>query len=184
MDILNRIADLRCRKGWSEYELAKRSDLPQSTISSWYKKEMLPSIPSLEKICTGLGITLCPVSYTHLDVYKRQGFDTLAAQTILALKNAYPQVKLILVLPCQNQSERWNRADRAICEGILVQADKVVYISEHYYKGCMHKRNRHLVDCSDYCICYLNRLSGGTYYTVHYAREKGLKIINCAEQLG
>ena len=59
MDILNRIADLRCRKGWSEYELAKRSDLPQSTISSWYKKEMLPSIPSLEKICTGLGITLC-----------------------------------------------------------------------------------------------------------------------------
>ena len=112
------------------------------------------------------------------------GFDTLAAQTILALKNAYPQVKLILVLPCQNQSERWNRADRAIYEGILAQADKVVYISEHYYKGCMHKRNRHLVDCSDYCICYLNRLSGGTYYTVRYAREKGLKIINCAEQLG
>ena len=28
------------------------------------------------------------------------GFDTLAAQAILELKNEYPQIRLILVLPC------------------------------------------------------------------------------------
>ncbi|WP_040196293.1 helix-turn-helix domain-containing protein [Candidatus Soleaferrea massiliensis] len=58
MDILKRITEYRIKKNWSEYELAKFSDLPQSTISSWYKKGMLPSISSLEKICKGLNITL------------------------------------------------------------------------------------------------------------------------------
>ena len=32
--------------------------MPQSTISSWYRKNMVPTIPSLEKICTACGITL------------------------------------------------------------------------------------------------------------------------------
>ena len=64
-------------KGWTEYQLAEKSGLTQSTISSWYRKNMIPSIPSLEKICTAFGITLsqffadesdtfASVSYTHL----------------------------------------------------------------------------------------------------------------------
>lgn len=28
------------------------------------------------------------------------GFDTIAAQTVLEMKNEYPQLRLILVLPC------------------------------------------------------------------------------------
>lgn len=58
MDILSRIKELRKDRNWSEYNLAEKSELPQSTISSWYKKEMLPSYSSLEKICKGFGITL------------------------------------------------------------------------------------------------------------------------------
>ena len=30
------------------------------------------------------------------------------------------------------------------------------------------------------CVCYLNRESGGTAYTVRYAKRKGLEIINLA----
>ena len=44
--------------GWTEYQLAERSGLPQSTISSWYRKNMVPTVASLEKICTAFGITL------------------------------------------------------------------------------------------------------------------------------
>lgn len=58
MDILSKITNLRLDRNWSEYALAEKSDVPQSTISSWYKKNMLPSISSLEKICKGFGITL------------------------------------------------------------------------------------------------------------------------------
>ena len=57
-DILAIITRNREMRGWSEYQLAERSGLPQSTISSWYKKNMLPSFTSLEKICAAFGITL------------------------------------------------------------------------------------------------------------------------------
>ena len=57
-DILGIIKTQREARGWSEYQLAERSGLPQSTISSWYKKDMTPSFASLEKICDAFGITL------------------------------------------------------------------------------------------------------------------------------
>lgn len=57
-DILTAITAYREERNWSEYQLAERSGLPQSTISSWYRKNMVPSIPSLEKICSAFGITL------------------------------------------------------------------------------------------------------------------------------
>ncbi len=57
-DILRTITEHREARGWSEYQLAERSELPQSTISSWYRKHMVPTVPSLEKICAAFGITL------------------------------------------------------------------------------------------------------------------------------
>ena len=55
---LKTILKYRENKGWSEYQLAEESGLPQSTISSWYRKNASPSIGSLEKICAAFGITL------------------------------------------------------------------------------------------------------------------------------
>ena len=58
IDILAVITENRKARGWTEYQLAERSGLPQSTISSWYRKNMIPTVPSLEKICNDFGITL------------------------------------------------------------------------------------------------------------------------------
>ena len=57
-DVLSAITEYRLERGWSEYQLAERSGLPQSTISSWYRKDIVPTVPSLEKICDAFGITL------------------------------------------------------------------------------------------------------------------------------
>ena len=46
-DILAAITEYRLERGWTEYQLAERSGLPQSTISSWYRKNMVPTVPSL-----------------------------------------------------------------------------------------------------------------------------------------
>ena len=56
--MLSTITAYREERGWTEYQLAERSGLPQTTISSWYCKNVVPTIPSLEKICTAFGITL------------------------------------------------------------------------------------------------------------------------------
>ena len=57
-DILGRIEQERLARGWSEYTLAENSGLTQSTISTWRRRNLQPSVASLEKICSGLGITL------------------------------------------------------------------------------------------------------------------------------
>lgn len=49
--------------------------------------------------------------------------------------------------------------------------------------GCMHRRNRHLVDNSGVCVCYLTRNSGGTAYTVNYAKKQGVNVFNIAENI-
>lgn len=83
-------------------------------------------------------------------------------------------------MPCENQTQGWGQADKDEYERIKAAADKVVYTSKEYYSGCMHKRNRHLVDNSSLCICYLTKDEGGTAYTVNYARSKGMNIVNVA----
>ena len=93
------------------------------------------------------------------------GFDAIAAQTVIRLRKNCPGMKL---------------EDVAEYERIKAQADKVVYTSQQYTPGCWHKRNRHLVDNSGVCVCYLTREKGGTAYTVRYAEKQGLEIINIA----
>lgn len=58
INVLERITELRQQKHWTEYQLAEHSGLTQSTISSWYRKEILPTLPSLERICNAFGISL------------------------------------------------------------------------------------------------------------------------------
>ena len=58
INVLERITELRESHHWTEYQLAEHSGLTQSTISSWYRKQMLPTIPSLVKICDAFGITV------------------------------------------------------------------------------------------------------------------------------
>lgn len=108
------------------------------------------------------------------------GFDTLAARAVLDVRKHYPQISLHLILPCQNQTRFWQEEDMAFYNRLLKRANAVTYVSEHYHPGCMFERNRRMVDLSQFCICYLEKESGGTAYTVRYAQKKGLSIINLA----
>ena len=105
------------------------------------------------------------------------GFDTLAAETVLHLKMQYPKIRLILVLPCYEQTRGWKSEDVRRYEAIRQKADKVIYIAEHYTRGCMHLRNRYLVDYSAVCVAYCMRPTGGSAYTMAYARRQGVPVI-------
>jgi len=65
--ILEKITYLRQQKGWSEYQLAENSGMPQSTVSSWYRKDMAPTVVSLQKIADAFGITLSQLVATEGD---------------------------------------------------------------------------------------------------------------------
>ena len=92
-DILAAIAGYRTARGWTEYQLAEKSGLPQSTISSWYRKDMIPTVASLEKICDAFGITLSqlfageddPVSLTRSQKKLLESWSELSAEQQNAL---------------------------------------------------------------------------------------------------
>lgn len=125
-------------------------------------------------------IQLINRGYLYFGTGGALGFDTMAAQAVLSLKEEYPLIKLILVLPCKSQAISWSTEDKEVYMEIIRKADKVVYTSQEYFRGCMQKRNRHLVDYSSVCVCYLTQDTGGSAYTVRYAISKGLSIENVA----
>ena len=58
MEVLERLRCLMRERGWTEYRLAKNSGLSESTIANIFKRNTMPSIPTLEAVCRGMGITL------------------------------------------------------------------------------------------------------------------------------
>lgn len=115
---------------------------------------------------------------THFIAGGAIGFDTLAAQKILYLRNDYKKIDLTLAIPCEDQASKWSDEDKYVYEDIKGSADKVIYISKKYEKGCMLKRNRFMVDNSNFVIAAWNgRKIGGTYYTLNYAKKLNREII-------
>ena len=110
------------------------------------------------------------------------GFDTLAADCVLELKADGKEIELILMLPCKNQADRWSPTAIRKYEGHLKAADKVIYVSETYTKGCMFARNRAMANASSACIAYCNKTDGGTAYTLKYASTLNLTVINLASR--
>lgn len=58
MDAKERIQELMLSRGWTEYKLAKESNLSQSTIANVFKRNNAPTLPTLETVCQAFGITL------------------------------------------------------------------------------------------------------------------------------
>lgn len=112
------------------------------------------------------------------------GFDTLAAKTVINLKEEYPSIKLHLYFPCFGQSKLWTPRDKYTWHIIMSRADDYRYITEgEYFNGCMQKRNYKMADDSAYGIAYCAMAKSGTGMTMHYAEEKGLEIYNIADEI-
>jgi len=76
------------------------------------------------------------------------GVDIWAAEMVLDLKQAYPTegIQLVAVIPFEEQASRLNEAWRERYFRILTQVDETVLLHNRYTKGCMHERNRYMVD--------------------------------------
>ena len=57
-EVIERIKVLCESRAWTTYKLAKESGITYSTLCTMLHKSNAPSIPTLEKICKGFGITL------------------------------------------------------------------------------------------------------------------------------
>ena len=109
------------------------------------------------------------------------GFDALASEAVIERRAVHPDIRLVIVMPHKGQAKGLDAEEWVRHEYIKSSADEVICLAEHYYRGCMQRRNRYMVDRSSVCICYLAQDTGGTAYTVRYARKQSLSVINFAE---
>lgn len=135
------------------------------------------TVKNLQKMLKKTLLRLIEEGYSHFISGGALGFDTLAAEAVLNLKNKKPHIRLTMALPCRNQDKFWNEMQKAKYKALLSLADSIFYTDEEYNKGCMFKRNRYMVDKSSCVIAYLNSCYGGTKYTVDYAKKTNRRII-------
>lgn len=108
------------------------------------------------------------------------GVDSWAAEIILELKEEYPNIILEAAVPCRSQANRWSVGEKERYKRLLLLCDKVTLIQEQYTIDCMMKRNKYMVDSSDYVVAVWNGKPSGTGKTVKYA-ENQKKIIYCID---
>lgn len=103
------------------------------------------------------------------------GFDLKVFEILLTKKNK--NIDIIACVPCKEQNAYFKKEEKEKYNEFLKKADKIVYVSNEYYDGCMQKRNRYMVDNSSILVAYLYSNMGGTKNTVSYAEKKGINII-------
>lgn len=97
MDTFERIKHHMQIRNWSEYRLAKESGLSQSTIANIFRRNTLPSIPTLEIICSAFGITLSQFfsNDEHCTSLSEEQIELLKAWSVLSTKKRKALMNLI-----------------------------------------------------------------------------------------
>ena len=108
------------------------------------------------------------------------GFETLAAERVVAYRETHPGVRLILLLPCRDQYKEWCAQDVRAYFDILNACDAYRYVSEEYDAQAMYRRNMELVGVAQACIAYVSREASGAGQTMRAAARAGLTVINLA----
>ena len=109
-------------------------------------------------------------------------FDGMCSSAVRRAKRNYPnkQISLELILPYLTQELNENKSYYEISYDDVVVPIELAGV---HYKSVITKRNRWMVDKSDWMIAFVYRDFGGAYTSLRYAEKKGLQIINLAKEI-
>ena len=98
-------------------------------------------------------------------------FDKKCEAIIMRLKGDDKRIKLVLIIPYITK-----RIDDLYKEK---RYDEIVFpdLGNVHYKAAIQKRNRWMIDNSDYLLAYVKNSTGGARKSYEYAKKKGKKII-------
>lgn len=101
------------------------------------------------------------------------GADLDFADMVIMYKRTYQGISLEAVLPYPSKPAKRMTPYQTRRDSALLKCDKIHIVSDHYFQGCMDKRNRFMVDRADMLYAIWNREEhGGTWNTIQYARSK------------
>lgn len=112
-----------------------------------------------------------------------EGCDMYFCEEVILLRRHFSHITLEAAIPCLTQSNGWSAAQQLRYRSLLAQCDFETLIQEDYTPGCMHRRNRYMVDHASLLIAVHNGQPGGTRSTVEYAMRCGVSIVDIPVEL-
>lgn len=152
-----------------------------------HRSEKLPKGEELELLHQRLDLEIERALQDGYDTFLfggAYGFDLMAAEEVLKKKVLVDlqnprRIRLIAVIPLEEQAVRFSVADHERYYEIMPKCDEVITLNTHYSNQCYAQRNQYMVDRSNRVICCWNRLAiSGTAQTVRMAEKQNLEIIN------
>lgn len=121
--------------------------------------------------------------YRYFITGMARGMDLWAAQIVLNFRRAYPDIQLEAAIPFEGQHLTWNYRDQEIYNKVRSRCNHVTVLSKaeparDQRTRVMHNRNRYMVDNSTMLIAAYDGTPGGTRYTIDYAKQHGLDVVN------
>ena len=114
--------------------------------------------------------------YRHFICGMARGCDTYFCEEVLQLRRRVQDITLEAAIPCLSQSDGWTAEQQARYRDLLDLCNYRTVVQEKYDPGCMHRRNRYMVDRSSLVIAAYDGLLGGTMQTLAYAMRSGLEV--------
>ena len=101
-------------------------------------------------------------------------FDELFSSAVRARKKTQPEIKLICVKPYMTKEiNEYGEYLYTLYDDIFIPTE----LAGVHYKSAIKKRNRWLVDHSDFIIGYTIRNYGGAYETIKYAMNNNKTVV-------
>lgn len=96
------------------------------------------------------------------------GFDGVVYGCLKQLRKVYPHIRISVVL-AYLPTERREGEDLS---------DTMYPEIEGHPKFAIGRRNRWMIEESDYCVCYIDHTWGGAWKFARQAKRRGLTVIN------
>ena len=106
-------------------------------------------------------------------------FDKLFSSAIRRAQKIYPDIKLILVKPYFTAEMNRHKSFYQNYYSSVIIPEELIGV---HYKSAITKRNKWIIDNSNYCICYVCRDFGGAYSAMKYAEKKNKLYINLGKK--
>lgn len=143
----------------------------------WGSDESQPACLALKERIREALESLYRRGFRHFITGMAKGCDLYFAEAVLDLRERHADVTLEAAIPCKTQSDSWNRAERERYHSILGCCNMETLVQHRYTRDCMLRRNRYMVERSGVVLAAYDDMSGGTMYTLNYARDQGLETI-------
>lgn len=106
-------------------------------------------------------------------------FDELFSSSVRRAQKINLDIKLILVKPYLSAEINKHKSYyKNLYNSIIIPEE----LCDVHYKSAIAKRNKWMIDNSNYVITYVCRNFGGAYSAMRYAQEKGKLYINLADK--